>query len=64
MKRPAKKRSSPAAWERKYKLPKNAPKWMKILAEGARQLRKAGVDLPSDMAINHDYYAHGAPKRA
>ena len=36
---------------------------LKSLHEGL--LKFAGIckDLPSDMARNHDHYAHGAPKR-
>ena len=33
--------------------------WMKELARQADALE---VDLPSDMAANHDYYASGKPK--
>ncbi len=34
--------------------------WLLDLAARAEELNP---DLPSDMAANHDHYAHGAPKR-
>lgn len=33
--------------------------WLLALAEKAEQL---APDLPSDMAENHDHYAHGKPR--
>jgi hypothetical protein len=32
------------------------------LAKAAQQLGIDPSDLPTDLAENHDYYAHGAPK--
>jgi hypothetical protein len=33
--------------------------WLLALAEDAE---KSPSDLPADMAINHDHYAHGKPR--
>ncbi|MBI3948010.1 MAG: hypothetical protein HY321_18990 [Armatimonadetes bacterium] len=33
------------------------PIWRRLAGVGA------GLDLPEDLAEQHDYYAHGAPKR-
>lgn len=33
------------------------------MIEIAEETRRLNPDLPSDMAENHDHYAHGAPKR-
>ena len=33
------------------------------LLDLAREAEASGVQLPDDMAENHDHYAHGAPKR-
>ena len=45
-------------------LPVDAPQWLRTAFEGAERLRKAGVKLPSDLAMNHKYYAHRRKKRA
>ncbi len=37
----------------------NRPLWEKLVEVGERS---AGSKLPSDFAINHDHYVHGAPK--
>ena len=58
------KGSTAVASKPDYTLPKDAPQWMKILFEGAQRIRRSGVKLPSDLAANHDHYAHGGPKRA
>lgn len=34
----------------------------KTLAERFKNVIGAGVDLPEDMAKNHDHYVHGTPK--
>lgn len=36
---------------------------LKTLAERFKNVIGAGVDLPEDMAKNHDHYLHGTPKR-
>ncbi|GEM_PF-5521599 len=53
------KGSSAVAEGPDYTLPEGAPEWMKIAFEGAQRLRRLGIKLPSDMAENHDFYAHG-----
>ncbi len=35
----------------------------KTLAERYKNVIGAGVDLPEDMAKNHDHYLHGTPKK-
>lgn len=35
----------------------------KTLAERFKNVIGAGVDLPEDMAKNHDHYLHGTPKQ-
>jgi hypothetical protein len=35
----------------------------KTLAERFKSVIGAGVDLPEDLAKNHDYYLHGTPKQ-
>ena len=35
----------------------------KTLAERFKNVIGAGVDLPEDMARNHDHYLHGTPKQ-
>jgi hypothetical protein len=35
--------------------------WQKLIALG-EQLKASGVELPSNLAEHHDYYAHGKPK--
>ena len=35
-------------------------KWLREMALEAEQI---DTDLPSDMAANHDYYAHGKPRQ-
>jgi hypothetical protein len=39
------------------------PPVRKTLAERFKNVIGAGVDLPEDMAKNHDHYLHGTPKR-
>ena len=41
--------------------PVSAPR--KTLAERFKNVIGAGVDLPEDMAKNHDHYLHGTPKQ-
>jgi hypothetical protein len=53
------KGSTAVVSEPDYSLPENAPRWMKVAFEEAQRLRRLGVKLPSDMAENHDFYAHG-----
>ena len=35
----------------------------KTLAERFKNVIGAGVDLPDDLAKNHDHYLHGTPKQ-
>ncbi len=35
--------------------------WRRLAALG-EQLKTSGVQLPSDLAEHHDFYAHGKPK--
>lgn len=35
----------------------------KTLAERFKSVIGAGVDMPEDMAKNHDHYLHGTPKQ-
>jgi hypothetical protein len=35
----------------------------KTLAERFKNVIGAGVDLPEDLAKNHDHYLHGTPKQ-
>ncbi len=35
----------------------------KTLAERFKNIIGAGVDLPDDLAKNHDHYLHGTPKQ-
>jgi len=35
----------------------------KTLAERFKNIIGAGVDLPEDLAKNHDHYLHGTPKQ-
>ena len=35
----------------------------KTLAERFKSVIGAGVDLPEDLARNHDHYLHGTPKQ-
>ncbi|MFL5244517.1 MAG: hypothetical protein ACJ8FY_20650 [Gemmataceae bacterium] len=35
----------------------------KTLAERFKNVIGAGVDLPEDMAKNHDHYLHGTPRQ-
>jgi hypothetical protein len=35
----------------------------KTLAERFKDVIGAGVNLPEDLAANHDHYRHGTPKR-
>jgi hypothetical protein len=39
------------------------PSPRKTLAERFKNVIGAAVDLPEDMAKNHDHYLHGTPKR-
>ena len=38
---------------------RNLSQWLLAMAAEAEQ---ANVDLPSDLATNHDFYAHGKPR--
>jgi hypothetical protein len=38
------------------------PDWVKFALDSAKELEEIGIELPSDLAEHHDYYAHGKPK--
>jgi len=43
------------------------PRWFTLALELAEQIdreaREKGIELPTDLAENHDYYAHGMPRK-
>ena len=43
--------------------PTTTPHPHQWLLDVARESEALAIELPADMAENHDHYAHGAPKR-
>ena len=39
------------------------PKWVKFALDEAKKIEEMEVELPSDLSVHHDYYAHGKPKK-
>jgi hypothetical protein len=48
----------PESWEKK-----DEPTIWEKLANLGRWAETQPTDLPPDLAVNHDHYLHGAPKR-
>ena len=46
---PSEETATPSIWEKLYQL--------------GREVESLPCDLPEDLAINHDFYLHGQPKR-
>lgn len=56
-------------FDRPVSLPNGTPVRVEVVASGKTLAERfqnvigAGVDLPEDMARNHDHYLHGTPKQ-